>query len=126
MQYEEIDPLGDDFIGTRGHDFLEISQFLRHQRWPSDSDSITDIRDHAVNHHQFSPRFAALTLAVNMYRIMFVGIEHDSQAEVFVKLGHFITLLCDLCASAQLHSGRPLTRTDAAARWSRSGPGRWR
>jgi len=90
MQNEEINPLGTDFISTGADDFLEIAHFVVVQRSTPQNRCLAYSTHFAVDYDDFRTRFASLRFYVDMNRIMFIGIKHDDQAEIFVELGHWI------------------------------------
>jgi len=90
MQHKEIDPFGDNFFCASTDDFFEITHFVVFLRGAPQDWGVADFTYRAVNDDDYGTRFATLGFSMDVNRIMFIGIEHDDQAEILVKLGHLI------------------------------------
>ena len=88
MQDEEVDPFGHYFVRFHRNDFLKETHLVGFKRCAPYDSRVAYPRDGAIDQDDLGTRLASLKFSVNVYRLMFVGVEHHNQAEVFVELWH--------------------------------------
>jgi hypothetical protein len=55
VKNEKVDPLGDNIVSPRAHDFLEVSHFVRLQRKAPDDSTVADRRNESIDNDYLGP-----------------------------------------------------------------------
>jgi hypothetical protein len=88
VQHKEIDPFANYSLCSRFDQFLKVAVLCGRQRRTPWHWGVTDFLDQPIDHNDFSSHLMTLVLAVDMNRLMLVGVEHDHDTEIFIKFGH--------------------------------------
>ena len=88
MQDKIVDPFAKDFRSKMFNQLTEIRKLSTLQRTPPSHRSIFDRRHLPIFNGQFGAGLPASTPAVNMHRLMLIGVEEYDNSKIFKQFWH--------------------------------------